>query len=122
MLLNRNELKTVVSFNCFRNLGRQEEAVTAWAALLFQLTDHPRHGRVIRDQKGAVTVLGVPWWFSGFQKNKPSTPGVREKPFSITETPQLLFVQACSLPQTHPKGRLIFMGISSQYGCFITAL
>lgn len=39
----------------------------------------------------------------GFQKNKPSTPGVREKPFSVTEPPQLLFVQACSLPQTNPK-------------------
>lgn len=123
MLLNRNELKTVGSFNCFRNLGRQEEAVTAWSALFIQLTDYPRNGRFMRDQKGAVTVLTVPWWYSGFQKNKPSTPGVRERPFSITETPQLLFVQACPpLSQTHPKAGGYSWGSLLRYRCVITTL
>ena len=42
--------------------------MTAWSTLLIQLTDHPRDGRVMRDRKAVVTVLGVPWWVSGFQK------------------------------------------------------
>jgi len=79
MLLNRNELKAVGTFKCFRTLGRWEETLTAWSALLIQLTDHPRKGRVMRDQKGAVLVLGVPQWVSGFHKNKTFAPGVREK-------------------------------------------
>lgn len=57
----------------------------------------------MRDEKGVVTILDDPCWVSGFHKNKPSTPVVRERPFSITETPQQHLVQACPLPQTHFK-------------------